>query len=415
MCRVRAVAPELKRLCAVPDNSEVIAAARTSEPGHAHTPATGCPVNGHPLAPVLPVVEDVLGEAALACDAVIALTDAAGRLIWINGHEDLVRRAAELGLVVGADVPDHAGGGAVAAALAAGGAMCVAAQEHFQDAIKRWSGAACPIHDPATGAVLGVLDVAGGDGVMLPQTLALVRAVAKLAESELARSSLASVPAPRSAPATSARVRISALGTRDAGVDLEVNGERRQARLTPRQSEIAVLLATAPRGVAGPELSALLYPDGRVTSTLHAEVVKLRNALGAQVLQSRPYRLAAQVTSDWIEVGRLLADGDLDAALDAFDGPLLPASTAPGVVQVREALTARLRAAVLESGRLDLMTAWTESTWGADDHGMWVAVYEALDDTSPLRPLARRQVDRLGAAACPVAGPGIAEGVVRQR
>lgn len=406
----------MNRPRAFPDNSEVIAAPRTSEPGHAHTPmhasGTGCPVNGHPLAPVLPIVEDVLGEAALACDAVIALTDASGRLIWINGHEDLVRRAAEIGLVVGADVPDHAGGGAVAAALAAGGAMCVAAQEHFQDAMKRWSGAACPIHDPATGAVLGVLDIAGGDGVMLPQTVALVRAVAKLAESELARASMATVPAPRAA-ASVARARITALGTREAHVDLEVEGERREARLTPRQSEILVLLTASPRGVAGRELSALLYPDARVTSTLHAEVIKLRNAIGAQVLQSRPYRLAAQVTSDWIEVGRHLAAGNLDAAVTGFTGPLLPSSTAPGVVRVRDELTARLRSAVLESGRLDLITAWAESEWGAGDHGMWVALFEALDDASPLRPLARRQVARLGAAACPVAGPGLASGVER--
>lgn len=376
--------------------------------------AMACPhLAAHPLADVVPLVQEVLGDAAEACGAVLSVTDAAGRLIWLSGHEEMLDEAAQAGLVIGTNLATHPQAlRSVGEALAADAAMCVAGQEHFADIARRWSGAACPIHDPATGAVIGVLDFAGGEVVGLPQTLAMVRAAARMAESELARTAAAPSPTVPEQPRRN-RMTLRALGTAEASGSLTVKGQESTLRLTPRQSEIVVLLASSPRGLTGGELGCGLYADGRVTSTLRAEMNKLKSILGESVLLSRPYRLGADVGSDWLEVGRLLADGAVEDALDAYPGDLLVGSVAPGVVKVRETLRQRLRAAVIESGRLDLLATWTASPWGVDDHAMWVAQYELLDDASPLRPLARKQIARLAVDACPVAGPGLASGVAR--
>ena len=79
----------------------------------------------------------------------------------------------------------------------------------------------------------------------------------------------------------------------------------------------------------------------------------------------------------------------------AFRGPLLPRSNAPGVVRLREALTAQLRAAVLHAGQPDLMSSWTRSAWGADDYEMWTRQRDLLPPGSPLWALASGQLARL--------------------
>lgn len=139
----------------------------------------------------------------------------------------------------------------------------------------------------------------------------------------------------------------------------------------------------------------LLYEDDGGDSTLRAELNRLRHLLGTELLASRPYRLAATVTGDWIEVEARLAAGDLTGALRAYRGPLLPRSTAPGVVRLREEISHSLRQAVLTSGHADLMSTWTRSSWGSDDYEMWLAQRTAIGTTSPLLPLVDGQLARL--------------------
>lgn len=363
----------------------------------------------HPLAAVVPLLDEVLSDAAHDCDAVIALSDASANLLWVSGQADVLARAAEVGLVVGASLDvAEVGTNALGASLAQGRPLRMAARGHHASAAQRWSGAACPIHDPDTGAVLGVLDVSGGDAVSLPQTLAMVRAAARMAESELARRALEELP-PAGVPGRGrglgrVRAEVTALVDAEATITLLGAGDRTHLRLTPRQGEIVVLLVSTPRGLPGAELAALLYPDGRVTSTLRTEMNRLRKLLGEHVLTSRPYRLAADVRADWLEVGRCLRDGDLVGALARYTGPLLASSRAPGVVRAREALHARLRSAVLESGRVDLMAAWTRSSWGRGDHAMRVAQREALGHVPSSRTRPRR----------PIAGPGLAADIRRR-
>jgi len=350
----------------------------------------------HPLAQVFPLLDDVLGQAARDCDAIMAVSDAAGQLLWVCGSSSVLRRAESIGFVEGSNWDERlAGTNAPGTALALDQSVRVIGAEHFRRSVQRWSCAATPIHDPTTQSLLGVLDITGGDDIALPQTMAMVRAAARMAEAELAREVLSRRGAePRHSGGMS--VVLESLGRMHSLLTIDDGrGARQTLRLSPRHSEILLLLASAARGLAGDELAVLLYEEDSNASTLRAELNRLRHLLGDQLLASRPYRLVAEVTADWLAVEAHLAAGAVAAAMRAYRGPLLPSSTAPGVMRLREYIEASLRQAVLDSHEPDLMSTWTRSAWGADDYDMWQAQFDALGTASPLRPLAAGQLARL--------------------
>jgi hypothetical protein len=349
----------------------------------------------HPLSRVFPLLDDVLGQAARDCDAVMAVSDEAGQLLWVCGSGTALRRAESIGFVEGSNWDERlAGTNAPGLALRLDQPSSVVRGEHFRHAVRGWSCAAAPIHDPGSTQLLGVLDITGGDEIVVPQTMALVRATVRLAETELARDRLVS----RGDNPTAGRpcIRIEALGRNDALLSIDDDrGHTGHMRLSPRHSELMLLLASTPRGLSGDELSVLLYDDESGSSTLRAELNRLRHMLGDTLFGSRPYRLLSDIAGDWLAIEARLAAGDVAGALRNFRGPLLPRSTAPGVVRVREALTEQLRAAVLHAGQPDLMSAWTRSAWGSDDYEMWLRQRDLLPPGSPLWALAQGQLTRL--------------------
>ena len=80
---------------------------------------------------------------------------------------------------------------------------------------------------------------------------------------------------------------MQALGRPDCQVDI---GDH-SLRLSQRHSEIMVLLVDHPDGMTGDQLAVELYADDVNTSTIRAEMTRLRALLGDDILQSRPYRL----------------------------------------------------------------------------------------------------------------------------
>ena len=350
----------------------------------------------HPLAQVFPLLDDVLGQAARDCDAVMAVSDAAGQLLWVCGTPRMLRRAESIGFVEGSNWDERlAGTNAPGMALALDQPANIIGAEHFRRSVQRWSCAATPIHDPTTQSLLGVLDITGGGDIVVPQTMAMVRAAARMAEAELARELLARGAEPARPIARGLAVTVEALGRADALLTVEDGGRRHTLRLSRRHSELVLLLASASRGLSGDELAVLLYEEDVTGSTLRAELNRLRSLLGEELLASRPYRLAAEVTADWLAVEAQLAAGAVGSALRLYRGPLMPASTAPGVLRLRENIEASLRQAVLRSGEPDLMSTWTRSAWGADDYEMWTAQLAALGPRSPLQPLVLGQIARL--------------------
>lgn len=322
----------------------------------------------HPLALVMPVIRELMGAYARDGEHLLAVCDAHGRLLWVEGHAVARRRAGLMNFVEGARWAESVTGtNAPGTALAVDRPVQVFAAEHFLRPVQAWTCAAAPLHDPHTGRVLGAVDITGGNRLAHPHSLAFVQAVARAAESHLALLS----PPPPAGPS----VQLTALGREEA---LLVAGGRK-VRLSRRHSEILVALARHPDGIGGDELLIELYEDESVTPvTLRAELSRLRRLLGPGLLRSRPYRLDAPVDADFDTVARRLASGAVAAALGAYAGPLLPGSQAPAVARLRNRISGQLRAALIARGDPGLLADWAYSPWGEDDLPVWRALAAAV-------------------------------------
>jgi hypothetical protein len=346
--------------------------------------------DAHPLSQVFPLLYDVLGRAAEECDSVMAIGDAHGQLLWVCGRPSVLARAERINFVEGAAWDEgHAGTNAPGTALRLDQPLQILATEHFARPVQPWTCAAAPIHDPVTHGILGIVDITGSEAVASPQTLAMVRAAARMAEAELGR--IAAVTAPKQLWRPRPHAGLEALGRPDC--QLTIGG--RQLRLSPRHSEILVILVDRPDGCTGDQLAVELYSDEVSRSTMRAELTRLRSLLGDDLLDSRPYRLKRELDCDWVNVVRAIDSGRPGEALRAYRGPLLPLSYSPGVVARRERLERQLRAALLAAGDLDLVATWTRSRWGADDLDMWRLQAELAEAGTPLHAIAAMELQRL--------------------
>ncbi|MCX5365473.1 GAF domain-containing protein [Streptomyces sp. NBC_00124] len=343
----------------------------------------------HPLARVMPLFRELLGTFAADGEHLLAVCDAHGRLLWVEGHASTRRQAGLMNFVPGARWAETAvGTNAPGTAVALDRPVQVFAAEHFIRRVQPWTCAAAPVHDPRTGRVLGAVDITGGDGLAHPHSLGFVQAVARAAESHLA------LLAPEMPAADLPE--LTALGRDEAQL---LTGGRR-IRLSRRHSEIMVLLTRHPEGLTGDELLCALYEDESVTPvTLRAELARLRRVLGPGLLASRPYRLTVPVESDVSVVERRLETGAVTAAATAYSGPLLPASQAPAVVRLRGRLADGLRTALIARRDPDLLADWAHTPWGEDDFEVWRALVAA-------RPTAAVR-SRLAALEAELSAPGV--------
>jgi transcriptional regulator of acetoin/glycerol metabolism len=350
----------------------------------------------HPLAAVMPVIRRLLVADAEVDQMIVAVTDAAGRMLWVEGDSQLRSRAAGMHFVEGASWgEDVAGTNAPGTALALDHAVQIYGGEHYRRPVQPWSCSAAPVHDPLSGALLGAIDVTGGDHVASPHVLTLVRATAAAAESEL-RWLYRDRTLRRGGPLD---------GTRPVPTVLEVLG-RDRARLTTsagvqelsqRHSELLVLLAEAAAtgtGRTAEQLAAECHVGDTASVTVRAELSRLRRLVGDQLVGSRPYRLLGPVRTDAEEVRALLTRGAVAAALERYRGPLLPGSQAPGVRAARARLADDLRLAVLATGRPDLLLRYSELPEAADDLGVWQACLAVLP-SGARRNAASAHVQRL--------------------
>ncbi|MGW1724391.1 GAF domain-containing protein [Streptomyces sp. NPDC002306] len=318
----------------------------------------------HPLARVMPLFRELMGTFAADGEHLLAVCDAHGRLLWVEGHAATRHKAQLMNFVPGARWAESAvGTNAPGTAVAVNRPVQVFAAEHFIRRVQPWTCAAAPVHDPRTGRVLGAVDITGGDGLAHPHSLGFVQAVARAAESHLA------LLTPEHPAEDTAE--LTALGCDEAR--LFAGG--RKVRLSRRHSELLVLLARHPEGLTGDELLCALYEDESVTPvTLRAELARLRGLLGPGLLASRPYRLTVPVESDVAAVERHLETGAITAAAAAYTGPLLPCSQAPAVVHLRRRVADGLRAALIARRDPDLLADWVHAPWGEEDLDAWRAL-----------------------------------------
>lgn len=142
----------------------------------------------HPLGATLPALRDLLRAGGDGLDHIVVISDADGVLLWVEGPPRQLSRAAdEMNFVPGSDWSEAGvGTNSIGTAIAADHAVQVFSAEHYNAACHRWTCSGAPVHDPATGAVLGAIDLTTDLRRYHPVGHQLVVAAARVAEGVLA-------------------------------------------------------------------------------------------------------------------------------------------------------------------------------------------------------------------------------------
>ncbi|AZG47291.1 Acetoin dehydrogenase operon transcriptional activator AcoR [Gordonia insulae] len=284
--------------------------------------------DAHPITAVRPLVQSLMLDDIADSGVVVALTDQAGRLLWVEGASEARDKAAHINFVEGSLWSEEVvGTNAPGLALAVDRSVQIVGPEHFAGPVQEWSCVAAPVHDPSTGHVIGVIDVTGGREVAAPFAMAAVRSVVAAVERELqSRAVDLADPATFAAPGGA---RLTVLG---GTYRWRRDGDAGERTLSRRHAEILLLLQAYPEGLNTEQLAILLAEDGVDPVTVRAEISRLRRDLGTDVVESRPYRLTVDLVSDVSEIReRVAGGGDLSAVIDVLGrGGLLVESSAPG-------------------------------------------------------------------------------------
>jgi len=359
--------------------------------------------DSHPLAQVMPVIRKLLvNDADDDSGMLVAIGDAMGRLLWVEGDQGLKSRAESMMFVEGSDWSEAvAGTSAPGTALAINHAIQIRREEHFNRLVHAWSCTAVPVHDPETKAIIGVIDITGGEQAVDRHTMPLMVATAHAVENELLlqrlkhrtemktnnqkRSSVVMFDSLPSVNKTSPRATMHVLGRDTALITIGDDS----LELTTRHAEIMALLACNRSGLSAERLSELLWGDPKATSRLRPEMVRLRKLLDdfhpGLAPHSKPYRLPKEVELDAQHVVALLDRGAHRAALAAYRGEVLPGSQAPGVDAVREEVSLHLRESMLADASVDVLLEFANSAEGLHDLDVWKQVLRLLAPKSPKR------------------------------
>lgn len=414
----------------------------------------------HPLAPVLPLLREMLVSIADDAEHMMIVTDANGLILWREGATGVLLRADQVALTEGTRWSEEAiGTNAMGTTLATGQPVQIYSAEHLVRRYHTWTCAAAPVRDPDTGALLGSIDVSGPLRTVHPAMLSLVTATAQLAEGRLRaqlavrdekvrRANMPHLASLRGRPgallSAGGRVLAAEACTLPSTVEVRKGGgtvtlpDGRVATVDPLDEGYLLRIATSgsatrrklsleyltdgpgsttvdgrdiPFTLRHAELLTLLALQPRGLSaeklalqlygeanpvTVRAEIHRLRTQLGTGVLQTRPYRLAATVDADFLRTKAALRAGDAAAAVRSFQGPLLAESESPAILEERESISAQVRQLALNSGDADTLWSFWETSCGADDLAILDALASVLAPSDPRLAAVRTHRARLG-------------------
>ena len=331
-----------------------------------------------PLQHAVSRVESELRRTAEDGDLVLAVTDPQSRILWTYGGRVMRRKAETVNFVPAARWDDESvGTNALDLANRLRRPSMVFSAEHYAPIVHNWVCWAAPVHDPVTGAQLGVIDLSTTWDRTHPIGLATARVLARLIETAMPLSAMHPSYLEADGP-TGLELRL--LGNAEATLD----GSR--LLLNRRQTEILAILALHPDGLSLDRLHALVYGDQAVTlSTLKAEVSHLRAALGGQ-LASRPYRLTLPVSTDIDDVLDALRRGDAAAAIACYGGDLLPGTESPALVELGEFVAVSMREALLANPDPEAVIRYSELA-PYDTEVLEVCLAALGDRPHPAKPL----------------------------
>jgi transcriptional regulator of acetoin/glycerol metabolism len=331
-----------------------------------------------PLQRAVSSVESELRRTAEDGDLVLAVTDRQTRILWTYGGRVMRRKAESVNFVPAARWDDESvGTNALDLASRLGRPSMVFSAEHYAPIVHNWVCWAAPVHDPVTGAQLGVIDLSTTWDRTHPIGLATARVLARLIETAMPYSAAHPMSPVPDGPTG---LQLHLLGNAEATLD----GAR--LLLNRRQTEILAILALHPDGLSLDRLHALVYGDQAVTlSTLKAEVSHLRAALGGQ-LASRPYRLTLPVATDIEDVLEALERGDLSEAIARYGGDLLPGTESPALVELGEYVAVSMREALLANPDPGAVIRYSELA-PYDTEVLEVCLAALGDQRHPAKPL----------------------------
>jgi hypothetical protein len=345
----------------------------------------------HILAPLVPIVHRLLLKHTLDEGLIVAIGDEAGRLLWVEGNKKSITAADNMGFRAGTDWSEQAmGTSAPGTALAINREVQIHSLEHFAESVVPWSCSAVPIRHPEDKRVIGVLDITGGQDAVLPLVLPLLQATAAAMEAELHARRLDDLLSTHTAkvhiPITGARPILRFLG-RDRAT-IECPG-RQSMVLSPKHSEILVLLASEPSGLTADALAEHLYGSSASPVTVRAEITRLKKVLAEHSvpidIDSMPYRLVPPPDSDYRRVLGFLNRGAHRVALAKYPGPILPGSRAPGVESLRARVAGHMREVMLQDASIEVLLDYARSPDGWSDQEVWEACLRLLPPRSPKR------------------------------
>lgn len=138
------------------------------------------------IRPLMPLLRQHLLPACEATGQLMVVADVEGRVLWREGQAGVLRHADRLSFVGGsAWTEGNVGTNAIGTCLVTESPVHVHAAEHYAEAHTPWTCAAAPLRDPATGRVLGVVDLSGPAHTVHAGTLSMVALAARLAELEI--------------------------------------------------------------------------------------------------------------------------------------------------------------------------------------------------------------------------------------
>jgi hypothetical protein len=348
----------------------------------------------HPLACAAPLLRGLLDDVAQDTKQMVLVCDVDGTLLWRAGDPHVLESAAEdINLFEGSVWTEEAvGTNAMGTSLVENHALQIFSSEHFTRGIRDWTCAAAPVHDPMSGETLGVIDLTGELATAHPNGLAMVQATARMVEERLRVRALSHPGAAdqwKQVPAFDGhtlKVTGRSRGELRFGDSLQI--------LSQRHSELLVMLSQLPHGSSAEQLAYEIWGEQGKPVSVRAEIHRLRQRTGIDIAD-HPYRLNEPLLIDAMSVERLARAGMVDAALDLYDGPLLPNSSVPLVAELRDSIDDALRATVLASGDPVALERWLGTPSGRDDLVATKALIQGLSPADPRRAGSLSRLRRL--------------------
>ncbi|MFG1347880.1 sigma-54-dependent Fis family transcriptional regulator [Xanthobacter autotrophicus DSM 431] len=131
---------------------------------------------------------DRLDPHLRSTQSIVLLTDARGLVLDAIGDPRIRELGREAHIDAGATWNEaRSGTNAIGTALVDNVPVQIHASEHFCAAVKRWTCAAAPIHDPVDGEMIGVFDISGPEDTVHPLCLALAMSAAAETKADLSQ------------------------------------------------------------------------------------------------------------------------------------------------------------------------------------------------------------------------------------